>query len=196
MKWFRSLTLAILWTMALGLSSCGNEPQPAPLKPGGLQVGDSAADFSLMDASGHIRKLSDVQKDWYLVLVFYRGHWCGACQNQLLNLKDDFAKFAPLHATLAAVSVDSVEESADFNHNWNLPFPLLSDSHLSLIDSYGIRHPKGHEEKDISRPCVVIIDPQKTIRYKFVGVLPTDRPSDNEILFTLQKLEQETPQKP
>ena len=188
MKWFRPLTLAIVWTVVL--SGCGNEPQPAPLKPGGLQIGDKAADFSLVDETGHVMKLSDVQEGWYLVLVFFRGHWCTACQNQLLNLKDDFAKFAPLHAALAAISVDSIEDSADFNHIWHLPFPLLSDSQLRLIDAYGIRHPKGHDNKDISRPCVVILDPQKIVRYKYVGVLPTDRPSDDEILFTLQNLQQ------
>lgn len=159
-------------------------------------MGDQAADFALMDSSGHLMKLSDVQEGFYLVLIFYRGHWCNACQNQLLNLKDDFTKFAPLHAALAAVSVDSIEESADFNHTWRLPFPLLSDSQLRLIDAYGIRHPKGHDGKDISRPCVIILDPQKTIRYKYVGVLPTDRPSDDEIIFTLQKLQREASKKP
>ena len=137
MKWFRPLTLAIVWTVVL--SGCGNEPQPAPLKPGGLQIGDKAADFSLVDETGHVMKLSDVQEGWYLVLVFFRGHWCTACQNQLLNLKDDFAKFAPLHAALAAISVDSIDDSADFNQIWHLPFPLLSNSQLRLIDAYGIR---------------------------------------------------------
>lgn len=195
-KWFRVLVLLGVWTMVLSFSGCGSESEPVPFKPGGLQVGDKAADFVLMDATGHVMKLSDVQPGWYLVLVFYRGHWCGACQNQLLNLKEDFSKFAPLHAALVAVSVDTVEESADFNHTWNFPFPLLSDTRFQLIDAYGIRHPRGHEDKDISRPTVIIIDPQKVIRYKYVGTVPTDRPADDEILYTIQKLQREVPQKP
>jgi len=191
-KWF--FAQAVIWTVLWGLAGCNDKP--ASFKPGGLQVGDKAANFALVDASGHVMRLSDLQEGWYLVLIFYRGHWCGACQNQLLNLKDDFPKFAPFHAALAAVSVDSVEESADFNHTWHFPFPLLSDSQLRLIDAYGIRHVNGHDGKDISRPTVVIIDSQKTVRYKYVGVEPLDRPSDDEILFTIQKLQQSPPQKP
>lgn len=172
------------------LTGCGNSSDT--IKPGGLSVGDKAMDFALVDQSGKVMKLSDVQPGWYLVLVFYRGHWCGACQEQLLNLKQDFSKFAPLHTTLAAISADPVADSSDFNGIWRFPFPLLSDSQLNVIAAYGLRHVQGHGGKDISRPAIVIIDPQKIIQYKYVGKDPIDRPSDDEIFFTLQKLQQST----
>ena len=181
--------LVVLGTLAAGISGCG-ESGPVSHRPGGLQLGDQAPDFALVSDSGQVMRLSDVKPGWFLVLVFYRGHWCSACQNQLLNLKEDFAKFAPLHAALAAVSVDTVEESADFNHLWHFPFPLLSDTRFQLIDAYGIRDPHGHEGKDISRPSVVIIDPRRIIRYKYVGVSPLDRPEDDEILYILQRLQE------
>jgi peroxiredoxin Q/BCP len=171
----------------LGLSGCGS--QPAVTKPGGLQVGDRAADFALMDNRGKIIRLSDVQEGWYLVLVFYRGHWCGACLNQLLDMKKDFLKFSPLRVVMAAISVDPVEESAHFAAEWRFPFPLLSDNKFQLIDAYGLRHPKEHEGKDISHPAVVIIDPQKIVRYKYVGNSAADRPTNDEILFIIRQME-------
>ena len=154
-----------------------------------VTLGQKAPDFSLEASDGRFLKSSDIQPGWFLVLIFYRGSWCQACQNQLLNLKDDFPKFAPLHATLAAVSVDSVEDSAAFNQQWRFPFPLLSDPQLKLIDAYGARHPQGHDGKDISRPTVVIIDPDKIVRFKYIGQSPVDRPTDDEILFAIQQIE-------
>jgi len=183
----------LIWGLiaALGFCGCSKSAQTVP-KPGGLQAGDKAADFSLMDAAGHPMKLSDVQPGSYLVLIFYRGHWCTACLNQLLNLKRDMSQFHALHAALAAVSTDSVEDSAGFNNQWRFPFPLLSDTQFQLIDAYGARNPKGHENKDISHPAVVIIDPQKIVRYKHVGKDAKDRLENDEILFELQKIRSAT----
>ncbi len=173
-------------------SGCGS-PNPAPPKPGGLQVGDKATDFSLLDSDGHTVTLSNVKEGWYLVLFFYRGYWCSACLNQLLNLKQDFPKFAAFHAAVVAVSTDSVEDSNHFNQQWRFPFPLFSDPRLHLIDDYGARHPEGHEGKDIAHPAVIIIDPQKIVRYKYIGKFATDRPEDDEILYTIQQLEKNFP---
>ncbi|HEY5038075.1 MAG TPA: redoxin domain-containing protein [bacterium] len=174
------------------ISGCGKGADVPVERPGGLVVGDKAADFSLMDQTGHVIKLSDTREGWYLVLIFYRGHWCSACLNQLLNLKESFPKFAALHAALAAISVDPVEDSAHFNEEWRFPFPLLTDSQLQQIDAYGARHPQGHEGKDISHPAVIIIDPNKMIRYKYVGKSPVDRPTEDEILYALQQIQKST----
>jgi peroxiredoxin Q/BCP len=172
-----------------GFAGCGPSTQQIPLKPGGLVVGDKALDFALTDSQGQIMKLSDMKPGWYLVLVLYRGYWCSACLNQLLNLKEDFAKFPAVHAAVAAVSVDKVEDSYNFNQQWRFPFPLLADPNFQVIDAYGARHPSGHDGHDIARPTVIIIDPQKIVRYKYLGKDPMDRPTDNEILFQIQQMQ-------
>ncbi|HVM32305.1 MAG TPA: peroxiredoxin family protein [bacterium] len=179
--------MAVLLTGALAVG-CGPKDSVSKVVDV-VGLGQKAPDFSLQSSDGRFLKSSDLQPGWYLVLIFYRGYWCSACQNQLLNLKDDFPKFAPLKATLAAVSVDSVEDSASFNQQWRFPFPLLSDPELKLIDAFGARHPQGHEGKDISHPAVVILDPNKIVRFKYIGQTPQDRPTDDEILYSLQQIE-------
>ncbi|SRR5579871_1971561 len=182
------MVLAVAGTTGF-FPGCGKSQPPAVTKPGGLVAGDKAYDFALMDSSGHLVKQSDLKPGWYLVLILYRGSWCSACQGQLAGLKEDYAKFTALNTTVAAVSVDSTQDSADFNQQWRFPFPLLSDPELKVIDAYGARLEKGHEGKDIAKPTTLIIDPNKTIRFKYVGRDPTDRPTDNEILFTIQQLQ-------
>lgn len=178
--------------IALALAGgCGSKDEPVPQKPGGLQPGDPAYNFSLSDSNGQIIKLSDMKPGWCLVMILYRGHWCSACQGQLTSLKEDYDKFLKLHASIVAVSVDPVEDSADFNGQWRFPFPLLSDPRFKVIDAYGARHPNGHEGKDISRPTVILIDPNKVVRFKYIGKDPTDRPTNNEILFDIQDLQRQ-----
>ena len=189
-RFFPLLTPLVLVGGLLVFPGSGCTSKNPPPNPGGLQIGDKAADFSLMDETAHTMRLSDVQPGWYLVLIFYRGSWCNACVNQLLNLKEKFPQFTALHAALAAVSVDSLEDSANFNQQWRFPFPLLSDPDLQLIDAYGVRHAGGHAGKDIARPTVVVIDPGRTVRYKYIGKSPLDIPSDEEILFEIRQLEQ------
>src|ERR1039458_7437067 len=106
----RRVLIPGLLTFALALSlisGCGQSPEPDAYKQGGLALGDKAYNFSLMDNTGQLMKLSDVQEGWYLVLILYRGHWCSACLNQLLDLKNDFPKFTQLHASMAAASPNS-----------------------------------------------------------------------------------------
>jgi len=171
------------------LGGCGS---PAPSHP--PQVGDKAPGFSLLDANGQKFSSENLQPGWWLVLVFYRGSWCGACQDWLLDLKKDIPQFTALHGALAAVSVDRVADSATFNAQWRFPFPLLSDPQHRLIDAYGFLNPKaGHQGEDISRVAVVIIDPQGVIRYLHSGKEAWDHPKNDEVLYWLKGLESGTP---
>jgi len=157
-----------------------------PSKPGGLDVGDAAYEFALPDSTGRTMRMSDVKKDWYLMLVFYRGHWCTACLNQMLDLKRDFDQFAALKTAVAAISVDPPDISAEFNASWRFPFPLLSDRSLEVIDAYGARHPQGHEGKDISKPLIIIVSPDRKVVFKYLGHSPVDRPTDEDLLLWLR----------
>ncbi len=181
------IILSLITGIILSTLSCSSTDLTN--KPGGLKVGDKMADFALLNQYAHIMKLTDVPSGWYLVIILYRGYWCNPCRDMLFKLKDDFPKFAPLHAVLAAVSTDSVEVSANINQQWQFPFPLLSDPQLNLITALGAQQLKGHGIHDIARPAVVIVDPKKIIRFKIIGQNPPDLPTDNEILFNLQQME-------
>jgi peroxiredoxin len=174
----------LLLVLSLGLVSCGPS---GPSKPGGLDVGDDAYSFSLSDSSGHKMTLKDVKPGWTLLLIFYRGHWCEACRNQLLDLKADIEKFNQLHTAIACISVEDTATSAEFTGDWKFPFPLLADTSLEVIDAYGFRHPKGHENKDISKPGIIIVSPQKKVIFKRLGHSPVDLPPDQDLLEWIQQ---------
>ncbi len=184
---YKKVVSVLFLSILMGCSSTSAPPKV-------LQVGDKAEPFSLMDSTGHWVKLTDVQAGSYLVLIFYRGSWCETCENWLLDLKKAFPQFASAHASLAAVSVDSVEDSATFNQQWRFPFPLLSDPGFHLIDAYGLRDPKkGHHGEDISHVAVVVVDPQGTVRYRYEGKEAWNHPVPDEIIDVIKKLQSGTP---
>jgi peroxiredoxin len=156
-------------------------------------VGEDAYRFNLPDSNGHKVKLTDRQAGWYLMLVFFRGSWCDACLNQLLDLKRDLGKFAEQKTAVAAISVDDTATLAEFNASWRFPYPLLSDRYLEVIDAYDARHPKGHEGKDISKPLIVIVGPDGKIAYKYLGHSPVDRPSNEELVEWLKQHAERNP---
>ena len=180
---FKKLVPMML-ALLLTATACGPS---GPTKPGGLAVGDDAYPFSLTDTTGHKMSLNDLKPGWSLLLIFYRGHWCEACRNQLLDLKNDYNDFINLKTAVACVSVEDKETSAEFSATWKFPFPLLSDEHLEMIDAYGFRHPKGHEDKDISKPGVVIVSPQKKVVFKYLGHSPVDLPSNRDLVEWIQQ---------
>jgi peroxiredoxin len=180
----KAILLPALLALLLGAASCTPK---GPSKPGGLGVGDDAYPFTLIDGTGAKRSLKDVKPGWPLLLIFYRGHWCDACRNQLLDLKAGYDVFTRLKVAIACVSSEDPETTAEFAKTWKFPFPLLADPGFEAIDAYGLRHPKGNEGKDISKPGVIIISPQKKVVYKRVGASPVDLPANEELFEWFQQ---------
>ncbi len=180
----------VIVSLVLAMVSCS--PQ-GPSKPGGLGVGEEAYRFNLPDANGRKIKLTDRKPGWYLLMVFYRGSWCQACLNQLLDLKRDADEFAERKTAIVAINTDEITALADFNASWRFPFPLLSDKYLEVIDAYGARHVDGHEGKDISKPLVVIVGPDGKIIYKYLGHSPVDTPTSTDLLAWLEGYARKNP---
>jgi peroxiredoxin len=81
-------------------------------------------------------------------------------------------QFARRNVALAAVSVDSPDESRALSQSHGYDFPILSDPGAATIRSYGIVHEHaGEDGKDIARPAEYLIDHDGTIRW--VNLAPT-----------------------
>jgi len=74
-----------------------------------------------------------------------------------------------LHAhgiEVAAISVDSPEESRKLSDAKGYKFPILSDPKAEVIRSYGVLHPKaGENGQDIARPAEFLVDSAGKIRW-------------------------------
>jgi peroxiredoxin len=65
---------------------------------------------------------------------------------------------------LAAISVDSPEESRKLCQGRGYTFPFLSDPKAETIRAYGVLHPQGGVDgHDIARPAEFLVDKNGTI---------------------------------
>ena len=75
--------------------------------------------------------------------------------------------FNQRHIEIAAISVDSTENSRKLSQAKGDTFPVLSDPNAEVIRRYGLLHHKGGEDgQDIARPAEILIDATGTIRWE------------------------------
>lgn len=83
------------------------------------------------------------------------------------SFEQHLSDFNQRHIDIAAISVDSTEDSRKLSQAKGYTFPVLSDPNAEVIRRYGLLHPKGGEDgQDIARPAEILIDQSGTIRWE------------------------------
>ena len=105
---------------------------------------------------------------------------------QLTSLAEDYDKIKQAGGDLVAISVDKPEFAWSMSQTTGAKFQLLSDQDHKVIEAYGVFNANEHD--GIAFPSTFILDKSGTIRYMYVGKVPTDRPPDDAILDQVKKL--------
>ena len=79
---------------------------------------------------------------------------------------------------LAAISVDTEEESRALAKRLELRYPLLRDDGLKTALAYGV----AMQGQDIAVPAVFVVLPDGRIFFRQIGENINDRPSNAELL--------------
>jgi peroxiredoxin len=148
----------------------GIRPDLATLGPFRWQP-TPAPDWTLPGTDGAPVSLSQF-RGRPVVLLFYLGHGCVHCVEQLKTFGPVQPQFAERGITLAAISTDSVEalkNSLDlFPSDQSYPFTLLSDEGLDAFKQY--RAFDDFENKPLH--ATVLIDAEGRVRWHDIGYEP------------------------
>jgi peroxiredoxin len=175
----------------------------------GLQVGIQAPDFEALTYQGVPVKLSDINKEGPVVLIFYRGGWCMYCNRQLQALQSRLDDFNDLGASIVAISVDLQENAAKTVEEKQLGFTVISDPGAHLLELYGLiyqvpddivkqyegyqidlKAASGRDDHIISIPATYVIDRAGKIVFAYANRDYKIRKSPDEILEVLRAIEQ------
>ena len=96
-----------------------------------------APDFELPDQNGTPRRLSDYRGQ-RVILYFYPRDMTSGCTKQACSFRDLMPQFREKGAVILGVSRDSVASHKKFEEAHGLPFPLLSDPDLKVIQAYDV----------------------------------------------------------
>ena len=123
-----------------------------------LNEGDKAPTFTAKDQNGKKVSLKDFagQK---VILYFYPADDTPVCTVEACNFRDDIAQLMALGAQVVGVSIAETVSNADFAKKYHLPFSLLQDEDMKIINAYGVWGPKvlyGRKYDGIHRLTFVI----------------------------------------
>jgi thioredoxin-dependent peroxiredoxin len=115
-------------------------------------VGDPAPEFALESDTGETVTLSAL-RGRPVVVYFYPKDETSGCTKQACDIRDNWAEFERMGATVFGISPDSAESHAGFRAQHSLPFPLLVDSDHAVAEAYGA----WGEKKNYGRTYMGII---------------------------------------
>ena len=102
-----------------------------------LAIGTIAPDFELSDQNGEAHKLADY-RGRRVILYFYPKDMTSGCTKQACAFGELYPQFREKGAVVLGVSKDSVASHKRFEEKYGLPFPLLSDPELKVIQAYDV----------------------------------------------------------
>jgi len=102
-----------------------------------LEVGTKAPEFTLPDQNGEMKSLSDYRGQ-KVILYFYPKDMTAGCTKQACAFAELYPQFREKGAVVLGVSRDSVASHKRFEEKYGLPFTLLSDPELSVIQAYDV----------------------------------------------------------
>ena len=179
---------------------------------GVVKVGDALAPFTLYNAVGKPVGLGDLVATGPAVLVFYRGGWCPYCNLALRTYQRELLpQLDAWHATLAAISPQTPDQSLSTAEKAALDFEVLSDPGSRLARRIGIAFEQAEEVLAAQRrlgldlahvneegstllpmPTVLIVDPNRTVRFAEVHPDYTARTEVADIVAALARMHDET----
>ena len=102
-----------------------------------LNEGQKAPDFTAKDQNGQNISLSDFSgKD--VILYFYPKDDTPGCTAEACSFRDNYQSLLSQGFQVLGVSIDDEKSHQKFITKFNLPFPLISDSDKSIVESYGV----------------------------------------------------------
>lgn len=102
-----------------------------------LEIGTKAPDFTLPDQDGREVSLSDFLGK-KVILYFYPKDNTPGCTKQACAFAQANEELEQLGAAVIGISKDSAASHRKFADKYELPFLLLSDPELKVIQQYGV----------------------------------------------------------
>ena len=146
---------------------------PAP------QPNEIVEDFTLQNQDGKTVSLSDY-KSTPVVLFFYPRADTPGCTIESCGFRDAFAKFKKAGITVFGISRDTVKAQKKFQVKYDLPYDLLADPDMELINRYDLVKPKNMYGKLV-----------KGVKRTTYLIAPADAKGDQRLLHTFEEVKPE-----
>jgi len=139
-----------------------------------LAPGDSAPDFTLLDADGSPVSLSSYRGQ-RVIVYFYPAAMTPGCTKEACDFRDRLGDLSSSGTAVLGISPDKPEKLAKFRDKESLTFPLLSDPDHAVEQAYGAYGEKmmyGKKTVGVIRSTFVV-DAEGKVAQALYGVKAT-----------------------
>lgn len=102
-----------------------------------MNIGDKAPEVLGTDQNGKEIKVSDY-KGKKIVLYFYPKDSTPGCTSQACNLRDNYSELQRQGYVVIGASIQNEKSHKRFIEKNNLPFPIIADKDLKLVETFGV----------------------------------------------------------
>ena len=136
-----------------------------------LETGIKAPEFTLKNQDGEEVSLKDFRGK-KVILYFYPKDNTPGCTTQACSFGDRYPQIQEKGAVVLGVSKDSVASHKKFAEKYHLPFTLLADPDLDVIQAYYVWFEKNMYGKKVMGVVrsTYLIDEEGIIRQAFTKV--------------------------
>ena len=167
------MLLSLLMVFFLFFST-GCEKISGPAKIQKMEIGKTAPDFVLQDASGKVWKLSGLKGK--VVFVNFWATWCKPCRDEMPGMVAlDRAMAGKPFQMLTIALNDDPDMANNFARNLGATFPVLGYPGEELAKAYMIT----------GVPETFLIDAEGILRHKFIGPYDWNSPVMRSIVLGL-----------
>jgi len=168
----------------------------------GLQKGDVVPMFEGMDQFKQTVNTNSLLEEGDLVMVFFRGQWCGYCTQHLTSLQDSLEMIQGKGANVIAITPESFESSILSASKAKVKFPIVADLPKFILDGYQVSFAVNEDYQDklqqyakidletsqpkagnsLPVPAVYIVGSDKRVKFSYFDPDYSKRLSVREIL--------------
>ena len=102
-----------------------------------IEIGQKLPAYLGKDQNGNDINLSDF-KGKKLVLYAYPKDSTPGCTSEACNLRDNYERFLAEGYAVVGLSIQNAASHKRFIEKYDLPFPLIADTDLTLVNTLGI----------------------------------------------------------
>jgi len=124
--------------------------------------------WQLQDSKENLFDFYKWQQDKWVLLIFFRGKWCGLCRKQLMKINENLADFEKLNVKILAISGDDQMGAAILSSFLKLKFPVLPDEKFEIVKLFGVKT-EIDKGKKVILPTLFLINPDHEIIWAYKG---------------------------
>ena len=156
-----------------------------------MNPGDKVENFTLQNQDGKTVNLTDF-KGSPVVLFFYPRADTPGCTIESCGFRDAFEKFQKAGIVVLGISRDTVKDQKKFKDKYDLPYDLIADPDMELINRFDLVKPKnmyGKLVKGVKRTTYLIAPADAQGKQRLIHTFEEVKPEGHaeEVLAMLKK---------